>query len=174
MRKIKLPVFKTKVTENEILYGGIYLLSINNEKVYVGQASKTFLQRWLSIECYILFNNKTSKVLNSLSKQYNVSSFEWHVLEYIPNELHNDWIELNKLHGKERTSPQTRQKYKTLFSWLDEKEKYWIAFYRNNIGRENVLNISDGGKGTNGCYFPRSKESLIISGKNESKTVTRK
>lgn len=160
----KVPIYiDTKVTEEEINKGGIYLLLSNNgTNAYIGQASKTFQQRWKTIEGNIFYHNKFSNI--------DISESEWFILEFIPQELENDWIELNKIQGYDRVSKDTRKKYKKLFNWLDNREIYWIDYYRKKLGKVNVYNISAGGKGTKDCYFPRSEESLRIAGEHISET----
>jgi group I intron endonuclease len=45
-------------------------------------------------------------------------------------------------------------------NWSDTYEKSWIEYYRNNYGKEKILNMTDGGDGQSKGYCP-SKEARI-------------
>lgn len=130
-------LIKTKCTKCEYLYyAGIYGLWNNKtHKIYVGQTSMRFIHRWLWHES-LLKANKDSRYLQYSFNKHGYDAYEWFIIETLPSELECEWLDKN-------IKPKQKE---SIHTWLDEREKYWISFYRKILGENNVYNINDGGR----------------------------
>ena len=127
---------------NDFDKGGIYLIkSTKSNNVYVGKTYKSFIKRLLEHQYSILKGISRNRHMMRAVHKYGISTFEVHVIEFLPNELQKIAKEIKNHKKYELQHPDEFEKLNT---WLNEKEIYWIAYYRK-IG--NVYNQNDGGNG---------------------------
>lgn len=140
---------KHKSSDDIVLHKqGIYIIRcLCNNKVYVGQARRPFIGRWLEHQWLLENNHKrcNKHLLNAFNK-YGIENFEMDVLEIMPDDIQ----EVCK-HRKTNTKEQN----KVWIDWLNEKEIYWIAYYKKLLGESMLFNKNDGGTGTNPCQETR-------------------
>ena len=96
------------------------ITNIENKKIYIGKTVATSAARWQQ-HLYEAYNEKCrayNYVFHKAIRKYGADKF---IVEDID-------------------SADTEAE-------LNEKEKFWIKFYRDNFGKTNVYNIADGGNG---------------------------
>ena len=123
---------------DDIHKGGIYIIrNVVSNKVYVGQTRKPFIWRWRGHErafmCYA--NNKYLQ--NSFNK-HGFEAFSFGVLAFLPDDLQEIADRINR---KEKPSKKDKLK---LTIWLNNKETFWIRYFRKLLGDNNVFNRDDG------------------------------
>lgn len=135
---------------SDVNRNGIYVIrNVITDKVYVGKTFNKFSTR-IAQHSAALQNNKcvNSHLQNSYNK-HGVESFIFYIQEYV-----ND---INK---------------------LNEKEIYWVAYYRMILGKRNVYNYNDGGNGANWTQEAKDKLSnslkLFYETHPEVKTIISK
>lgn len=140
-------IIPTQVTEIERRRCGIYVLWDNTKhRVYVGQTAITFRSRWVGHETFLQSEYGTNHLKNSF-KKYGKENFEWDIIETLPSYI--EWLWYDLLNTEQYERDKNEKKYEPILQWLDDRETYWIAFYRKLLGIENVYNVQDGGrKGT--------------------------
>ena len=132
-------IIRTVCSVDEQHKCGIYALWNNvSNKVYVGQTYRPFKIRWRAHECFLECHYTKLHLCKSYNK-HGSSAFEWKIIEFIPNELNKNILQYYNTNNDEYL--------KDVHKWLDNKERYWIAYYRKLLGVGNVFNTDDGGKG---------------------------
>lgn len=141
-------LFKSNVTEKDMKRYGIYeIRCIPNSRVYIGQAKRCFITRWLEHQGDLLKHRHNQYMQRSYDK-YGIEMFEVSVLEFLPDELeHLNNLRLKGL--KERKELITSEDTQKITQWLNDKETYYIKKYRNEHGYKSVFNANDGGNGQN-------------------------
>ena len=139
---------------------GIYVLvNTITGKLYIGQARRPFITRWL--EHQWSFNTYTCKnkyLLNSI-KKYGLDNFIFSVQEYLPDEI-----------AHFNTKEATDEEMKIVTDWLNYRETFWIRYYRLSFGDKMIYNMNDGGTGANPTTEMRKIFSKAQQKKWESKT----
>ena len=135
MRSISLIKFICKYTQEDANKGGIYLIKCHeNNALYVGQA-KIFVKRWLEHQGCLYKNSYKSTHLQNSYNKYGIEKFEFLIKEYLPDDL-------QKIAYRYKA---TDDEYLPVAKWLNEKEKYYIAKYRKELGERKVFNYTTGG-----------------------------
>ena len=127
---------------------GIYIIRcISNNKVYIGQCRRVFISRWLEHQWMLENKHKRCNIhlLNAFSK-YGNESFVFDVLEIMPDEF--DVLCRNRKNN-------TKNDNSKWINWLNDREMYWIAYYKNLFGERMLFNKNDGGTGMNPCLETR-------------------
>ena len=96
------------------------ITNIENKKVYIGKTIATSAERWQQ-HLYEAYNENCrsyNHVLHRAIRKYGADKFIVEDIDSASNEAE-----------------------------LNEKEKFWIKFYRDNFGKINVYNVADGGDG---------------------------
>ena len=96
------------------------ITNIENKKVYIGKTVATSAERWQH-HLYEAYNENCrsyNHVLHRAIRKYGANKFIVEDIDSASNEAE-----------------------------LNEKEKFWIKFYRDNFGEINVYNVADGGNG---------------------------
>ena len=115
--------------------------NIINNKVYIGQTI-TELDKRIYYHYQSAFKNNTQSPFYCAIRKYGWDNFTWVIIFNLDDT----------------------NKYE-----IDMLERFWIAYYRKKLGRENVYNITDGGSGTIGYKFTderKENHSKILKGKN--------
>jgi group I intron endonuclease len=117
------------------MYGIIYkATNLVNGKVYIGQSAQTLHERRYMHEYEAFYTKKTStKIFHKAIKKYGVENF--------------NWTEIDCAYSK---------------SELDDKEEFWINFYKSYIGFEshNGYNMTTGGEGGSMAHTEETKQLL--------------
>lgn len=146
---MKVANFEFNINDNALITkSGIYIIKNNiSNKVYVGQTRKLFIHRWLGHQ-YALSKTKRSNVhLQNSFNKYGKDAFEFDVLEYLPNDLQ----ELANLINQKKISindKNNKENIIKLLKWLNDREHYWICYYKKLLGESNVYN-EDESRGKN-------------------------
>lgn len=141
-------LFKTSVSsENQNRFGIYQIKCIPNRRVYIGQAARPFIRRWMEHQGDLFKKRHNPYMQNSFNK-YGIDAFEVEVLEYLPEELEklNRLRLLSQIQHKELITYEESQK---IFDWLNEKEVFYIKQHREKYGYKSVFNSNDGGTGQN-------------------------
>lgn len=113
---------------------GIYAIrNIVSGKVYIGQTQLPFKSR-IKDHIYALSKGWDSRHLQSSFNKHGDDAFEI-VMQECCNETEN------------------------ILHWLNEREMFWIRYYRNILGRDHVFNLNDGGNGPNPSEESRQMQS---------------
>lgn len=139
---------------------GIYvLLNIVSGKLYIGQARRPFITRWLEHQWSFETNTcKNNHLLNSI-KKYGLDNFIFSVQEYLPDEIEHF-----------NTKEATNEEITIVTNWLNYRETFWIRYYRLSFGDEMIYNMNDGGTGANPTNEMRKIFSKSQQKKWESET----
>lgn len=127
-----------KFIDEEIYHNdiGIYQIkNLVNNKIYIGQTKERFIERYWHHQWKLKNGTHDNAHLQKAYNKYGENNFEFSVLEILEN------IE------------------------LDEREKYWISYYRS-LGLS--YNIQEGGQPKRLVDF-RTPESYIASGEKNRK-----
>lgn len=111
-----------------------------NNKVYIGITSQSFKNRWNNGNGYLGCNS----FMNAI-KKYGWNNFEHYYL------YKNNWIKVDE-------SDDLTDKYLLTYSEAAEKERYFIEKYKNDLGTDNIYNITNGGEGTSGLNIKAVKQ----------------
>ena len=167
MKPLIIPTQASKLDQRRC---GIYILWDNTKhRVYVGQTCITFRLRWHGHENY-LQSEYGSNYLKNAFRKYDKENFEWDIIETLPSHLEHLWYKL--LNTKQSERNRRENEYEPILQWLDEREIFWIDFYRKLLGVENVFNTQDGGRKGTRMFVPVTEESrqkISISGKERYK-----
>lgn len=141
-------VIHTNVTsENQKRFGIYALKCIPTGKVYIGQAARPFIQRWMEHQGN-LYKQRHNKYLQNAYNKYGIQNFEFEVIEYMPNEL--ELLNIKRLKEIEDEKIYlTDNERKSIFDWLNERETFYVRKHRNEFGYRSVFNSNDGGTGLN-------------------------
>ena len=136
---MKINNFNFKIDDKcDIHKSGIYLITnIISHKVYVGQTRKPFIARWFGHQLALSYRKANYHFQNSYDKHGN-SAFVFSIIEYLPDELQ---FIADCINRKEAIDKDTK---KSLLTWLNNRENYWIRYYRKLLGDKNVYNRDDG------------------------------
>lgn len=140
----KLLFNKSNIKVEDFSKGGIYLIkSTKSNNVYVGKTYKSFVGRLLEHQYSILKGTCTNKHLMRAVNKYGFDTFELYILDFLPNDLQNiAW----KIKNHKKYELEHPGEYKKILNWLNEKEVYWVNYYKK---ASNVYNQNDGGNGGN-------------------------
>ena len=127
---------------NDFNKGGIYLIkSTKSNNVYVGKTYKSFIGRFLLHQHALIKGKVHNKHLLRAVNKYGIDTFELHILEFLPNDLQQIAY---KIKNHKRYELEHPGEYVKVDNWLNEKERYWIAYYKKIGG---IYNQNDGGNG---------------------------
>ena len=116
---IELLKFQCDIENTDVNASGIYAIeNIRTGKLYIGQTIH-FLKRWLEHQ-FCLCNNMSypNKHIQYSFNKYGIINFRVKVIEYLPNDT----------------------------NLLNEREVYWISYYRNKLGKRMLYNMTSGGE----------------------------
>lgn len=134
MHSVSLIKFICNYTQEDVNKGGIYLIKCHaNNALYVGQ-TRFFINRWLQHQGSLYKNKRDSYIQHAYNK-YGISTFEFVIQEFLPKEL-------QEIAYKYKS---TDDEYLPVAEWLNKKEKYYIAKYREELGERKVFNYTTGG-----------------------------
>ena len=122
------------------------ITNIENKKVYIGKTVATSAERWQH-HLYEAYNENCrsyNHVLHRAIRKYGANKFIVEDIDSASNEAE-----------------------------LNEKEKFWIKFYRDNFGEINVYNVADGGNGgrTMAAGWHHTEESKKKMSESQKKIV---
>ena len=124
---------------------GIYALrNVNDNKIYVGQTQRPFIKRWLEHQGYLL-KELGDTYLSRAFRKYGIDPFCFEILEFMPKEL-EEICDLKNISYRHRRKYVTDKDCIKLQEWLDEKEQFYIAKFREELGYHSVYNETSGGR----------------------------
>lgn len=138
----KLLFVKSHIKLEDYSKGGIYVIkSTKSNNVYVGKTYKSFIGRFLGHQYGIIKGICHNKHFMRAVHKYGFETFELYIIDFLPEDLQKiAW----KIKNHKKYELEHPGEYKKVNNWLNEKEIYWIAYYRKVA---NVYNQNDGGGG---------------------------
>lgn len=92
-------------------------INLIDDKIYIGQ-SIDIMSRFYKHKSLLRRNIHTNQYLQNAINKYNIDNFFFEIQEQIPFELYTK-------------------------SFLTEREKYWVNFYENLLGKNMLYNIAN-------------------------------
>ena len=140
-------LLKCDVSDEDIVNYGIYKIrNLLNDKVYIGQAYRPFIVRWLEHQGDLLKNRNSRHLQNSFNK-YGAENFAFEIVELVPPHF------TEYLNNKKN---ETEAHLLEALNWLNVKEEYYVDFYKKKLGEHKVYNLRDGG--SNGKFSQDTKD----------------